>query len=126
MKQFGWHILFFTTSYLVLHLFQNYAFGPEFVRYHLKDILLIPMLMFSIGIVSDLFSLKISLGNKEVFIAFIYCVLAFEMIIPGVFKAEKLDWVDIMAYAMGSVLYLLVYKHSTIGNLKQSIQNKKE
>jgi len=126
MKRFGWHILFFTAFYFVLHFLQHYALGPEFVRYHFKDFLLVPMLMFSIGIVSELFGLKISLGNKEVLIAFLYCVLAFELIIPGVSENQKLDWLDIGAYAFGAVLYSLVYKQTSANKHFKNAQYQKE
>jgi len=126
MKRAGWHILFFTGIYFILHFCQNYALGPELVRYHFKDILLIPMLLFSIGVVSNLFNLSLPLGNKEVIIAFIYCVLAFELALPAISKHQSLDWKDIVAYALGSAIYLLFYKQTTKGILFGNSMNKKE
>jgi hypothetical protein len=115
MNKIGWHILACSGIYLLLHLLQNYALGPEFVRFYFKDILLIPMLMFSIGIVSKLFGLRIQLGNKEVLFAFFYCVLAFEIIMPKIRDNHTLDWFDIIAYGAGAILFLVFYKQRTRG-----------
>jgi len=115
MNKIGWHILACSGIYLLLHLLQNYALGPEFVRFYFKDILLIPMLMFSIGIVSKLFGLSIQLCNKQVLFAFFYCVLAFEIIMPKIRDSLTLDWFDIIAYGAGAVLFLVFYKQRTRG-----------
>lgn len=126
MKHLGWHILAFSFIYLTLHFLQSHALGPEFVRFYAKDILLVPMLLFSVGIVSNSFSLQIELGNKEVCIAFLYCVLAFEIIIPTLSDFKSFDWLDIIAYALGAVVYLAFYKQSAEGIALQNLQNQKE
>jgi hypothetical protein len=126
MNRIGWHILICSAIYLLLHLFQNYAFGPEFVRFYFKDILLIPMLMFSIAVVSALFGFRIELGNKEILSAFLYCVLVFEVILPISRENLSADWFDVIAYGMGAILFLAFYKQGARGIIASDLRNEKE
>lgn len=126
MKKIGWHILAFSALYLLMHFFQNNALGPELLRYYLKDILLVPMLLFSIIVVAKLFKLKINVGNKEIIAAFLYCVLAFEIIIPLTSENRSFDWFDILAYGLGAIWYLSFYKQPAQGIVLQRVNNEKE
>ncbi len=126
MKRIGWHILACSALYLLMHFLQSNALGPELLRYYFKDILLVPMLLFSIRIVASLFQLQVQVGNKEIFIAFLYCALAFEVIVPRISENRSFDWFDILAYGLGAIAYLGFYKKTEKSGVLQSLNNKKE
>ena len=124
MKKIGWHLLLFSAIYLAVHFMQNNALGPEILRYYLKDILLVPMLLFSVAVLSGIFHLKIAIDTKEVIIAFVYCVIAFEILIPQLSVNKKGDLLDVIFYALGALGYLAFYKHSILKYQFQSLTNK--
>jgi len=105
--------LFFLTSmaaYFLLLSFQEFEIGYEWMRYYAKDLLFVPLLLTAIKISMNLLGTSVVMDTKKVVIAVIYAAVVFEFIVPlSRGMVFEVDLVDILAYAMGGILWSLFF-----------------
>lgn len=105
--------IFFLMSvaiYFIILLLQEFEIGFSWLRFHLKDLLFIPLVLTSIRITGALFRLPLPLGKKEVIIAVLYAIVVFEVLLPHSKGTESaIDVLDVLAYALGGLLWSLIF-----------------
>jgi len=110
-KDKGFTALLLCSLYLVLHWLQVHALGPEWIRFHGKDLLLVPMLLLATEITGKLIGKPVHLGLREVLLCLLYVGVAFELLLPKWGLAAPGDWRDVLAYSLGAWAYQLRYAH---------------
>ena len=82
---------------------------PKIVSAYLADLLCLPILLTLTLVSLRLFFQNDSfiLSRTKIFVAFLYVSLLFELFLPYFSSAYTADPFDVVAYAIGSVIYLL-------------------
>lgn len=103
--------LFFVLAFLyfVLHFFQHHNIGPWYIRFYAKDILLVPFLMLGIKTTTQVLGISVRVGVKELVATTLTCIFAFELIFPRLGMAFAPDFIDIICYIIGAVLYFILF-----------------
>jgi hypothetical protein len=95
--------------YFVLHFFQESAMGPEWMRFYLKDLLFIPILLTAVKVTFLYFNVHFTPRTKEVVVAVIYSLVVFEWMVPKIRGIEFVpDVVDMLAYGLGGLLWFIL------------------
>jgi hypothetical protein len=115
MKREGYLIIFLLALYFgVLQLRENQA-GPEIIRFHLSNLIFIPLLLLSVSVMSQFVGRALRLHTKEAFIAVLYSSLVFEVQFNF-----GIDFADVLCYMLGAFLYLGI-KNSWHTEIKKRI-----
>jgi len=103
-------ILGMVAAYFTIHYLQHGGYGPEWLRYYGKDLLLIPLLLSATEIAAQFLNKPVQIRLKEVVLAVVAVSLAFEWWIPAATGAGGGDPFDIVAYAAGGFLYAILVR----------------
>jgi len=113
-------VLVFT--YFCINLSESTHFAISFNDAHLSDFIFIPLLMTAIKIVRWIFGLSFIISNKEVFIATLYSTCVFEWFLPNLSDTYVNDPLDILAYFLGAVGYLIFTTVNFPNKIKHKIK----
>lgn len=99
-------LLFFI--YLILFIFKKTEFYIPILSDYLADLIAIP---FSLG-VAEVFMRRFSkkkfeIGFIPMIVAVIYFSLVFEVWMPQFSSLYTADWIDVVCYLIGGIIYLL-------------------
>jgi len=94
--------------YLLIRWARSINFGPELLHFYGGDLLFIPILMTSTKIAKWLFKFPFEVNKVQVVIAFIYASVTFEWLLPIAGTNFVSDPFDILAYAMGALIYVYI------------------
>lgn len=101
--------------------------GFEWMRFYLKDLIFVPIMLTAIKISAELFFRPISVGTKEVIIAVVYAVFVFEWLLPLRQGMEfALDWIDILSYSLGGMVYLMFFKSGITDELEKELNGENQ
>ncbi|WP_295772262.1 hypothetical protein [uncultured Mucilaginibacter sp.] len=82
---------------------------PEFVRYYLNDLLIVPLTaLITRSVMRLIFGAKtliLTIG-QVLYIVVFYSVI-FELVLPFYIQRYTADYADVMMYALGGIFYLL-------------------
>lgn len=116
------HIFFLlVVLYLSVHFCQHHDLGPALMRFYAKDLLLVPFLILGIKATGDSLGFKIRIGLKELILTILVCSLAFEWIFPSFGMAFATDFVDIICYLIGGILYFVLFLRKKINKKSEYI-----
>lgn len=97
------------------------------MRFYLKDLIFVPIMLTAIKISAELFFRPISVGTKEVIIAVVYAVFVFEWLLPLRQGMEfALDWIDILSYSLGGMVYLMFFKSGITDELEKELNGENQ
>ncbi|MCA1762090.1 MAG: hypothetical protein ABR574_02765 [Cryomorphaceae bacterium] len=109
-RQKGVFLLAMSAIYFVLHFMQHRELGNEIIRFYGKDFILVPILLSGVGLASRFLNKPILIGTKEVILAVVYCSVVFEGILP-VFRSNlTADYVDVICYAAGGLMWHMAFR----------------
>lgn len=103
---------FFSLVYTVL-VFRKYK-QPEdsFLNNYLADFLCIPLVLYFTKIVLDFLfrTKKVEMNVIKIFVAVIYFSVIFEWILPKYSRKFTSDWIDVLMYFLGGILFYCLKK----------------
>jgi len=108
-KSKAYTTLILTAFYFVLHYLQAHSVGPEFIRYHGKDLILVPLLILGIKTASAILGIPIQIRIKELIATILVCTFAFEIFFPKLGMAFAFDLVDVSFYFIGGIFYFITF-----------------
>ena len=118
-KKKAYTLLTLAAIYLVLHFIQNHGLGPEILRFHGKDLILIPILILGISSTTILFEIPVTIRINELILTIVVSIISFEFIFPRFGMAFERDSADILCYISGGLFYYIVFMRTSENHKNQ-------
>jgi hypothetical protein len=99
--------------YSINKAFKAYGIGNAFTFYHLSDLLFVPFVIASTGL---MFLVIPSISyrtnwSKEIYISTVVAIFLFELLQPMFDKTATGDLIDCAMYVLGGLMSLVLYKN---------------
>jgi hypothetical protein len=95
------------------------------IQGYFSDILSIPLMLGLILLLMRIYTgdKSFTLSALKVFVAFIYISITFEFILPLYNNNFHKDYWDLLAYGLGSLIFILIQRSKKINTFKSNIRN---